>query len=155
MKLRDTSRKSLQAGQSSCHATEMEGQESPRTSPDIREVENFSIVLIGSIIKDLFWAFYFSGKTEEKTCRLLWHRLRVLGKQRRRRKGACPLNLNWGLMTLIRSPSLGLACNCNFSSRTNKAKTSQQQRQGHLSQNPHQGQFIRIVAMKISMTFFR
>ena len=29
----------------------MEGQESPRTSPDIREVKNFSIVLIGSIIK--------------------------------------------------------------------------------------------------------
>ena len=26
----------------------MEGQESPRTSPDIRKVENFSIVLIGS-----------------------------------------------------------------------------------------------------------
>ena len=51
MKLRDTSRKSLQAGQSSCHATEMEGQESPRTSPDIREVENFSVVLIGSNYK--------------------------------------------------------------------------------------------------------
>ena len=29
----------------------MEGQESPRTSPDIREVENFSVVLIGSNYK--------------------------------------------------------------------------------------------------------
>ena len=29
----------------------MEGQESPRTSPDIWEVENFSIVLIGSSYK--------------------------------------------------------------------------------------------------------
>ena len=100
IKLWDTSRKSLQAGQSSCHATEMEGQESPRTSPDIREVKNFSIVLIGSIIKDLFWASYFSGKTEEKTCRPLWHRLRVLGRRRRRRKGGCLLNLDWGLMIL-------------------------------------------------------
>ena len=59
-------------------------------------------------------------------CLPLWRRLRERGRQMRRRRGnTCKFS------TCINLTS--------YFNRANRARANQQQRQGHLSQNPHQG----------------
>ena len=73
----------------------------------------------------------FKGKTiegricgGEMTCHPLWHRQRAQERPMRRGRGGCTLCNGFHKMFLLRA---------------NRARVNQQQRQGHLSQNPHQG----------------